>query len=111
MVDLYHLTPQADLRTWTLTLSLNIPNVLRGSPKEAKGWESANCSGRRSDVVFRPDVFEAAMWVVVDDIDSPSHGVSGNGERTAILESSHRHTELLRFPRLNLGFALNVRRW
>ena len=65
-----------------------------------------NHSGRVSDVKFSPDVFEAAMNLVVDHIKSPSHRISGDGKRTVVVESDHRRTKLFGFPQFDLRFAL-----
>ena len=55
--------------------------------------------------MFRPDVFETTMDIVVDKIDSPSRRISRDREHIVVLESDHRCAKLLRFPRFNLCFA------
>ena len=48
------------------------------------------------------------MWIVVEDFNSPSNGISGDGKCTAVFRSDHRRAKLFRFPRFNLSFTFNI---
>jgi hypothetical protein len=46
------------------------------------------------------------MRFVVDNFNSPSHRISGDGKYRAVCESGHRRTILFRFSRFDLRFGL-----
>jgi hypothetical protein len=56
-------------------------------------------------VEFLLDVFIATMRIVVDHLNFPSYGISGDGKRTTGLHSLHQRQKLFRFPWLDLRFT------
>lgn len=50
------------------------------------------------NVEFRPDVFKAAMIIIVDDFDSPSHRRSGDRDWRAFKRATLHRTNCSGFP-------------
>ena len=60
-------------------------------------------------MMFQPDIFKAAMNLVIDDFDLPSPRIGGDGKYAITRESGHWRAKLFRFPQFNLHFAFNAR--
>ena len=60
-----------------------------------------------------PDIFEATMCLVLDDLQPPRQGIRGNAETriSSVSQPFYWNTKLLRFSRLNLGSVSSMCRY
>ena len=72
------------------------------SPRKRYHTASASHLGAPNNLELRPDVFEAAVSVVTDDLDPPSDRVDVNKNWSPFDDTLHRGTKLIRFPWLDL---------
>ena len=71
-----------------------------------------SCSRISSNAQFRPNVFMPTMYLVVHDLNSPSRRITGDGDRSPVVEPLYRGTKLFRFARFDLFASFNIlERW
>ena len=66
--------------------------------------------GVSGNVQPSPNVFKPTMNTLIDDFNSPSNRISGDMNRSPVVDSLHRITELFRLSRFDLVLVLlNIR--
>ena len=89
------------LCTVVLMSAIQIPDGRR-FPRKCYCVASASHPGASNNVGLRPNVFEPAIFIVMDDLDPLCNRVTGNENWGPVVDTLHRGTKLIAFPWFDL---------